>query len=131
MILLGDRDVARTVVWQRRQAPLYDEDVLNGTQIYRLDIWPWHMRQTEWHVDASSRANMFRYFEKKNAAPRQIYRVQKWSDIALSPGDKKALELTDADVKDVKPFPTPEVFSSKVDAAAPKASSKDEMKAAK
>jgi len=127
LTLFGDRDAARTLVWQRRQAPLYDEEVLNGGQIYRLDIWPWHMRQTEWHIDASSRANMFRYFEKKDAPPRQIYRVQKWSDLALAAGDRKMLELSDADLKDVKPFALPEVFSSKTDAGA-KAGSKDELK---
>jgi len=124
LTLHGDRDAARTLVWQRRQAPLYDEEVLNGGQIYRLDMWPWHMRQTEWHIDASSRANMFRYFEKKNAAPRLIYRVQKWNDIALVAGERRTLELSEADLKDVKPFPLPEVFSNKTEGV--KAGMKDE-----
>jgi hypothetical protein len=107
LALKGDREMARALVWQRRSAPLYDEEVMKGEQIYRLDVWPWHMRQTEWHIDASSRANMFRYMEKRGTAPRPIIMTQKLKDIVLGAGEKKTLELNEADVKDAKPFPLP------------------------
>ncbi|GMV82354.1 MAG: hypothetical protein AMXMBFR7_35380 [Planctomycetota bacterium] len=68
----GHREAAKVLVHQRRVKEQHDEAGLKGQELNRLDIWSWHLRTTEWHINPRGRANLFRYFEPRRGQPRPI-----------------------------------------------------------
>lgn len=90
----GDRDAARVLVYQYRKAPMHDQK--KDQELHRLDLWNWHLRQTEWVADTSGRANLFRYSEIKDGPKRAVKFAAKLAGVAVGTETKK-LELTHAD----------------------------------
>jgi hypothetical protein len=89
----GHCEAAKTVVHQWRQREQHDEEGLKGQQIHRLDIWCWHKRATEWHIDKVGRAQLFRYFEPKEGNKRPIRMLPQIGGVKVDPATKKPVEL--------------------------------------
>ena len=95
LLIKGNRDAAKVLVYQARTKPIVDQQDLKGRELNRLDIWNWHLRQTEWAIDASSRANLLRYTENKTKK-REITLVPKLGAVQVST-EPKSIELNAAD----------------------------------
>ena len=93
----GDRNAAKVLVYQARKAPIYDQQSLGNKELHRLDIWNWHMRQTEWSVDASQRANLFRYEEVHGGPGRPIKFIAKFGALIVSTTTKQ-VDVSEGDV---------------------------------
>jgi hypothetical protein len=95
----GDRSFAKVLVFQARNKEMYDEEGLKGKKVNRLDIWNWHMRQTEWVINTSARNNLFRYMEPAGGVRREIRLIQKFGAIPVTLETKELkLEPADANV---------------------------------
>jgi hypothetical protein len=103
LIIKGKRDAAKVLVYQARTKPIVDQQDLRGRELNRLDIWNWHMRQTEWAIDTSSRANLLRYTENK-AKKRDITLVPKLGAVPVGTEPKTVeVNATDATGQVLKP----------------------------
>jgi hypothetical protein len=99
LMVKGDKESAKTIVHQRREEDIHGQQDLKGKEIHRLDIWCWHQRQTEWHIDQSLRANLFRYHEAKGARARSITHLPKMSGLAIGAGEAKTVDVNAEDLK--------------------------------
>jgi hypothetical protein len=89
----GHCEAAKVIVHQWRQREQYDEAGLQGKQIHRLDIWCWHKRTTEWIIDKTGRAMLFRYFEPKEGLKRGTRLLPQLGGVKLNPAEKAAVEV--------------------------------------
>jgi hypothetical protein len=53
----------------------------------------WHLRTTEWHLNTTGRAQLFRYSEDPNGQPRRAKLVPELGGVKLDPAEKKTVEL--------------------------------------
>lgn len=92
--LKGTRDSARALVLQIRMAPVHDQQAMRGRQLRRLDLWQFHMRQTEWHINENGRANLFRYDEPAQGPPRTVTELPALAGVQVSPEKKADVECS-------------------------------------
>jgi hypothetical protein len=90
----GHCEAAKVLIHQWRQREQHAEEDLKGKQVHRLDIWSWHKRATEWHINTTGRANLFRYFEPKEGLKRGVKMVKEFGGVALDPAEKRTVEVT-------------------------------------
>ncbi|MFH0939203.1 MAG: hypothetical protein V1899_07980 [Planctomycetota bacterium] len=104
----GHRDGAKVLVHQLRVAPVHDQQALGTKQQRRLDVWYWHIRATEWHINDHGRVQLFRYQDEVEGFKRGIQLVDELAGIRLDPAVKKNLEVNydKPDVTQDAPAPT-------------------------
>jgi len=47
----GSRDFAKAVTYLERENPTSNEKALDGSKIWHVEVWLWHMLKTEWRLD--------------------------------------------------------------------------------
>jgi hypothetical protein len=102
--LKGNRDAAKALLLQTRVASVNDQAALSNKVQHRLDIWRWHLMRTEWRVDTSARANLFRYEDTRGERPRDVRFVAKLGAVSA----ESSIKL-DVEEKDAAEFPASEI----------------------
>lgn len=88
----GDREAAKVLVHLSRKKPIYDQQSIGDNEIHRVEIWMWHMGETDWHVNQDGRQNLFRYTDPHKGPQRKIIVSDALAGVAVA-GENKTIEF--------------------------------------
>jgi hypothetical protein len=89
----GHREAAKVLVHQLRVGEVNDQKALGTKQQHRLDVWYFHMRTSEWHINDNGRIQLFRYQDEAQGFKRGVQVIEELGNVKLDPAVKKAVEV--------------------------------------
>jgi hypothetical protein len=89
----GHRDGAKVLVHLLRDAPVYDQQTYGDKKLQRLEVWYWHLRESEWISDEKGRVLLFRYEDENKGFRRSVQLIEELGGLVLDSAVKKSVEV--------------------------------------